>query len=237
MRPTPFDVAFGAQADERFPRIRESLAASARDPHDLDAFTLDREVVTLLRELVPEEGVGQAIEQHIALLHHSYVYWAEGGWLVQLSRPRAQQLLAPGTPAPAVTAAPAGTPRAAYVQFPERLVWAALGDGEPHQPLDGIFLRSWPAGGYFVLGIFSMHPSHEGFTVAEADGHLTGILVREDGSALFAPVLPGGAAAGLFSIVGGEELIELAARARPLLDEAQACVGAAHRPHQPVEVN
>ena len=237
MRPTPFDVAFGLQADERFPCIRESLAATGRDPHDLDAFMLDREVVTLLRELVPEEGVGTAIEQHIALLHHSYLYWAEGGWLVRLGRTRARQILtAPGEdavdPPPA-----AGTPRAAYLQFPERLVWAALGDGEPHQPLDGIFLRSWPAGGYFVLGIFSMHPSHEGFTVAEADGHLTGILVREDGSALFAPVLPGGAAAGLFSIVGGEELIELAARARPLLDEAQACVGAAHRPHQPVEVH
>lgn len=236
MRPTPFDVAFGPQADERFPRIRQSLAATGRDPHDLDAFVLDREVVTLLRELVPEEGVGQAIEQHIALLHHSYLYWAEGGWLVQLNRARAQRLLAPeasgsGNPAPA------GLPRAAYLQFPERMVWAALGDGEPHQPLDGLFVRSWPEGGYFVLGVFSIHPSHEGFTVVEADGHSAGPPMREDGTELFSPVLPGGAAAGLFSIVGGEELIELAARTRPLLQEAQACIGAAHRAHQPVEVS
>lgn len=236
MRPTPFDVAFGSQADERFPRIRESLAATGRDPHDLDAFMLDREVVTLLRELVPEEGVGQAIEQHIALLHHSYLYWAEGGWLVQVNRMRAQRLLAPEASATG-DPAPADLPRAAYVQFPERLVWAALGEGEPHQPLDGLFVRSWPEGGYFVLGVFSMHPSHEGFTVVEADGHIEGALAREDGTALFAPVLPGGAAAGLFSIVGGEELIELAARTRPLLREAQACIGPAHRAHQPVEVS
>lgn len=236
MRPTPFDVAFGPQADERFPRIRESLAATGRDPHDLDAFMLDREVVTLLRELVPEEGVGPAIEQHIALLHHSYLYWAEGGWLVQVSRPRAQRLLAPEADA-STDPAPAGLPRAAYVQFPERLVWAALGEGEPHQPLDGLFVRSWPEGGYFVLGVFSMHPSHEGFTVVEADGHTEGALAREDGTALFSPVLPGGAAAGLFSIVGGEELIELAARTRPLLQEAQACSGPTHRAHQPVEVS
>jgi hypothetical protein len=237
MRPTPFEVAFGAQAEERFPRIRQSLAATGRDPHDLDAFTLDREVVTLLRELVPEEGVGQAIEQHIALLHHSYLYWAEGGWLVQVSRSRARAILSAESAAEAPAPLPEETPRAAYVQFPERLVWAELGAGEPHQPLDGIFVRSWPAGGYFVLAIFSMHPSHEGFTVVEADGHLAAGLGREDGSALFSPVLPGGAAAGLFSIVGGEELIALAARTRPLLDEAQACAGPAHRPHQPVEVS
>ncbi|MEO8635395.1 MAG: hypothetical protein ABI587_08980 [Gemmatimonadales bacterium] len=237
MRPTPFDVAFGAQADERFPRIRDSLAASARDPHDLDAFTLDREVVTLLRELVPDEGVGEAIAEHIALLHHSYLYWAEGGWLVQVSRARARRLLGAEARVSESAPPPTDTPRAAYVQFPEHLVWAALGEGEPHQPLDGLFVRAWPAGGFFVLAIFSMHPSHEGFTVVEADGHAANVLAREDGTALFSPVLPGGAAAGLYSIVGGEELLELAARTRPLLEEAQACIGPAHRAHQPVEVS
>lgn len=236
MRPTPFDVAFGAQADERFPRIRDSLATTGRDAHDLDAFTLDREVVTLLRDLVPEEGVGQAIEQHIALLHHSYLYWAEGGWLVQLSRARAQRILAPEAGVSEGPSPPTDTPRAAYVQFPERLVWASLGDSEPHQPLDGLFVRSWPEGGYFVLGVFSIHPSHEGFTVVEADGHPAETPKREDGTPLFSPALPGGGAAGLFSIVGGEELIELAARTRPLLREARAGIGPAHRAHQPVEV-
>ncbi len=92
-RPTPYDIAFGHGAEERFSRIRQSLAESKRDPYDLDAFVLDREVVTYLRELVPEEGVGHAIEQHIALLHHAYLYWAEGGLIVHPTRGRIERML------------------------------------------------------------------------------------------------------------------------------------------------
>ena len=41
---------------------------------------------------------------------------------------------------------------------------------------------------------------------------------------------------GLFSIVGGEELLELGARSVPLLAEAVSCAGPAHRPHHPVDL-
>lgn len=232
-RPTPYDVAFGPLAEERFARIRASLAETGRDPHDLDAFVLDREVAGYLRELVPEEGIGEAIEQHLALLHHAYLYWVEGGWLLRPSRERTGRLLADQAPA---EDRPPAAPRAYYVQVPERLLWAELGPGEPHQPLDGLFVRPWPEGGYFVLAVFGLHPGREGFSVVDLDGYREGPLERADGSALFAPVLPGAAAAGLYSLVGGEELLELAARTVPLLLEASACAGAARRPHQPVDV-
>jgi hypothetical protein len=232
-RPTPFDVAFGHQAEQRFVRMRDSLAGSGRDPHDLDAFVLDREVVGYLRELVPEEGVGEAVEQHLALLHHAYLYWAEGAWLIRPGRDRTQRLLT----SDAEGATPAvRSPRAYYVQFPERLLWAELGPEEPHQPLDGIFVRPWPDGGYFLLAIFGLHPGREGFAVVDLDGYREGPLERADGSALFSPVLPGGAAAGLHSLVGGEELLELAARTGALLEEARACAGATRRPHQPIDL-
>ena len=234
MRPTPFDVAFGAEAETWFPRIRDSLAAAGLDPHDAEAFILDREVVTYLRELVPEEGIGEAVAQHVALLHHAYLYWDEGGWIFRLTKKRAQSLLlAEGAPQDGATAAP---PKAYYVQFPERLVWAELAPGEPHQPLDGAFVRPWPAGGYFVLAIFGMHPGQGGFSVVDADGYPEGSLLREDGSALFAPTLPGGEAAGLHSIVGGEELLELAARTVPLVTEARDCALASHLAHHIVEI-
>jgi len=236
-RPTPYDIAFGHSAEERFGRMRASLAATGRDPHDQDAFVLDREVVAYLRELVPEAGVGEAVAEHLALLHHAYLYWAEGGWLLRLTRDRTARLLA----AP-LHAAPAGpdsavSPRAYYVQAPVRLLWAELGQGEPHQPLDGLFVRPWPGGGYFVLAVFGVHPDREGFTVVDLDGYREGDLERADGSPLFAPVLPGGEAAGLYSLVGEEELLELAARTVPLLAEARSRVGAAQRPHQPIELN
>jgi hypothetical protein len=49
-------------------------------------------------------------------------------------------------------------------------------------------------------------------------------LARPDGSALFAPTLPGGSAAGLYSITGEEELLELGWRTTGL---AAAAAGAA----------
>jgi hypothetical protein len=231
MRATPFDLAFGAEAETRFPPIRDSLKASGRDPHDPDDFILDREVVTLLRELVPEEGVGEAVQQHVALLQHSYLYWDEGSWLFRLTRDRTKALLS--TPPAAGSAEP---PRAYYVQFPERLIWAELAPEEPHQPLDGLFVRPWPREGYFVLAVFSMHPGQQGFTVVDVDGYRESDLQRGDGSPIFSPVLPGGDAAGLYSIVGGEEVLELAARTATLAAEACACAGSTHRAHQPIDI-
>ncbi len=120
--------------------------------------------------------------------------------------------------------------------MPERLIWGSLEPEEPHQPLDGLFVRPYPDGGCFVLAVFGMHPGSEGFTVVDLDGYPEADLARADGTPLFAPVLPGGEAAGLFSITGGEELMELAARTVPLALEARACIGPAHRAHQPVDL-
>jgi hypothetical protein len=233
MRPTPFDLAFGPEAEERFGRIKESLAAAGLDPEDRDAFVLDREVASFLRELVPE-GVGEAVAQHVALLHHAYLYWSEGGWILQPSRARMKDLL--GEPGPAFTAGADPLPRSWYVQLPERLVWAELVQGEPHEPLDGLFVRPWPGGGLFVLAVFGLHPGRTGFSVVDVDGYPEDELVRADESPLFAPVLPGGIAAGLHSIVGVEELLELARRTRLLAGEAVACAGRQHRAHAPVEI-
>jgi hypothetical protein len=235
VRPTPFDVAFGPEAEERFARMRASLEGARLDADDLDAFVLDREVVSFLRELVPEEGVGEAVTRHLALLHHAFLYWREGGWIFRLTRDRSRDLLA-GPPAVASADVQSLPPRAYYVQLPERLIWAEVAEGEPHQPLDGLFVRPWPSGGYFALAVFGMHPGHSGFTLVEAEGYPEEDLARADGSPPFGPVLPGGAAAGLFSIVAEEELLELAARTVPLAREARACIGARHHPHQAVEV-
>lgn len=233
MRRTPYDIAFGPEAEPRFAELRASLARTGRDPHDADAFVLDPEVVRYLRELVPEEGVGEAVAEHVALLHHAYLYWDAGGWLLGLSREGAQGLLTTGLALPpGDTAAPATY----YAQFPARLVWAALAPGEPHQPLDGLFVRPWPGGGLFALAVFGLHPGQEGFSVVAVDGYPPTVSAREDGTARFAPLLEGGAAAGLHSIADEAELLELAARTVPLAAESRACAGASHRPHQAVEL-
>jgi hypothetical protein len=80
-------------------------------------------------------------------------------------------------------------------------------------------------GGLRVLGIFGMHPGRMGFSVVEAVGAPAAALVRPDGSAPFSPVLAGGAAAGIHSLVGPEELVELAGRLLVLVLEPATARG------------
>jgi hypothetical protein len=171
-----------------------------------------REVVTLLRDLRPEEGLGEAIDRLAALVHHAYLFWEAGEHTIALSHQRLADLLAQPH-------GDAGTepPPAYYVQAPERRVWAEVIPGQPPEPLDGCFVHSSNQGATLrVLGVFGVYPEREGFSVVEASGPRQAGLVREDGTPLFSPVLPGGAAARLFSIVGEEELLELGWRVHQL---------------------
>ncbi len=210
-RPTPFDLVFAPLADERFPPIRAALAAAGTDPRDRDAFLLVPEVVMLVREFRPDGGIGEGIDQLAALIHHAYLLWDSGAGVVALGAEELGRLLAGTGPA---RAAEAGPPFARYVQVPERRVWARPVEGEPFEPLDGCFLDPAPDGRLRVLAVFGLRPERAGFTVVEAQGARPGSLVRPDGGALFDPVLEGGAAAGLHTLAGAEELLELGWRMR-----------------------
>ena len=210
-RATPFDLVFARAAESTFPRIAASLATAGPDPGDRDAFLMDREVVTLLHDLRPEEGVGEAMDQLVALVHHAYLTWAAGAGTIQVSREVAEELLRQAPDG----ADPKDTP-AYYAQFPERMIWAAVIENEAPEPLDGIFVSRTPGGELRVLGIFGLRPERAGFSAVEATGGRAESLVREDGSPLFDPTLPGGAAAGLRSIQGEAELLELGWRTQSL---------------------
>jgi hypothetical protein len=210
-RTSPFDLAFDPLAEERFPAIREELAREGRDARDRDAFLVTPAAVQLIRDLRPGEGVGEAIDQLVAFVHHAYVFWDAGKPAGAIMADQVQPLLnahPPEAPADAL-----GTD-ALYVQYPERRIWGQVLEGEPHEPLDGCFLHTDMAGGLRVLGIFGMHRERDGFSVVEAAGPRQPNLARPDGSPLFSPVMPGGDAAGLHSIAGGEELLELGWRSR-----------------------
>ncbi len=220
-RPTPYDLFLAPIADESFPRIRASLAAAAVDPADRDAFLMDREVVTLIRELRGDKALGEAMDQMVALVHQTYLAWDAGLILVPLTDQATETMLSePRSDAPAA----ADSPKAYYAQMPERLVWASVVEGEPPEPLDGCFVSRVPDADLRVLGIFGLRPDRAGFSAVEVGGARPGRLARSDGTALFAPTLPGGRAAGLHSITGEEELLELGWRTTGL---AAAAAGAA----------
>jgi len=213
-RPTPFDLVFGTLADERFPRIRAGLEGEDRAADDRDAFLLDREVVTLLSDLRPEEGVGEAIDQLVALVHHAYLMWHAGRWTFRVSPARARSILAAGRHAEQ----PGAEPAAYYLQWPPRMLWAEVTPGAPHEPLDGWFAATVPGTHTLrVLSVFGLHADRMGFTVAEVVRDRADTLVRTEGTPIFPPVLPGGREAGLYSLTGTEELLEIAWRSHAVI--------------------
>lgn len=218
-RPTPFDLVFGDTTRRIFPDINAALSRSGTAPSDRDAFLMVREVVTLLRELRPEEGLGEGIDQLAALVHHSYLFWAAGCPVVELPTEHLGDLLGSSLP----DAEEHQEPPEYYVQLPERRIWAQAVSGVPPEPLDGCFVHALAEGRSIrVLGVLGLHRERTGFTVVEVAGPRPIALVRPDGSQLFSPTLPGGAAARLFSLVGEEELLELGWRTRALLVPSSA---------------
>src|SRR3954470_7224071 len=203
-RPTPFDLVFQDSADSVFPSIRQALEAARQDPRDRDAFLMIREVITLVRDLRPDEGLGEGIDQLAALIHHAYLFWAAGQ---RTGEAPADQLPALLSSDESVT--PTGALQPSYVQLPLRRVWAEVVPGERPEPLDGCFLHQADTSNLRVLGVFGIHPDRPGFSVVEVTGPRPLNLARRDRGALCSPVLAGGARAGLVSVVGGEELLEL----------------------------
>src|SRR3990170_4494666 len=92
-RPTPFELVFGPSAQEVFPKIRLALEQAGHDPRDRDRFLMLREVVTLVRELRPEEGLGPGIDQLTALVHHAYLHWEAEGRVIELTAEQLTSLL------------------------------------------------------------------------------------------------------------------------------------------------
>ena len=223
MRPIPFDLVFEPFADARFPAIRDALAAAGRDPRDRDGFLMVRETAQLVRELRPDDGVGEGMDQLVALAHHAFLLWQAGVPVLPVTREQLVHLLdgpGPGEPA-------GETPAAWYAQLPERRIWAQVLEEAAHEPLDGCFVHELPDAGLRVLGIFGLHGERAGFSVVEAIGLRPRDLARPDGSPLFDSVLPGGHAAGLHSLGGTDELLELGWRLRGL-GRALAAAAAEH---------
>jgi hypothetical protein len=214
-RPTPFDLVFAHAAETAFPSIRTALERGGHDPADRDAFLMLPEVVSLLRDYRPEEGLGEGMDQLVALVHHAYLLWDAGVLTLPLSAERLAALLE--APAP-MSPDPQEPPRAYYAQLLDRQVWARVIDDGAAEPMDGCFVHA--AGPDLrVLGIFGLRPDRDGFSAVETMGPRPDARERPDGTPLFSPVLAGGAAAGLYSIVGAEELLELGWRTRALAND------------------
>lgn len=215
-RPTPFDLVFSEAAEKSFPNIRLALEQAGHDPRERDRFLMVKEVVTLLHQLRPDEGLGAGIDQLAALVHHAYLFWDAEEPTIDVTAERLPSLLATRDGPEGDT----GPMAAYYAAMPEYRIWAQVIPEHPPEPLDGCFVHSVPGAAELrVLGIFGVQPERDGFSVVEATGRRPLVLVRMDGSEPYGPTLTGGKAAGIFSITGGEELLALGWRTRTLAAE------------------
>lgn len=204
-RPHPFALLFGAMATERFPAIRTALG----DERGLEPFLMVPEAIELLHALRPEGGLGDEVDDFVALVHAAWCFWADGAATMTLDAPTTRALCAPMPTGIAPITPPE---RTRYVAVAPRLVWAALGTGEHHEPLDGWFTVP-VAGNLRVVACFGVHPTRPGVSAVAVEGARPGTLAREDGTPLFAPTMPGGDTAGLFAVTAPDELLLLAWRA------------------------
>jgi hypothetical protein len=208
-RPTPFDLVFGDVAGERFPSLRDGITAAGRDATSRDEFLLVREVAELMREIRPDEGLGEAVEALVAFVHAAFLYWRHGERLLQIPRSLLGEAIAAGS-------RPGGDETrhitTSYIQLPPLVVWGVPIAGSPPEPLDGWFV-SRPDDGLTILAVFGLRPGREAMTTVEIAGpRPPASLARIDGTPLFAPRVAGGDAAQLYSVEGEEELLELAWR-------------------------
>ena len=205
MRPLPWTELLSAIGEARFAEVRASLGAHGTDDLDRDAFLLDAAAVNLLRDLVPEDAPVEAVTAYAAVLHMVYACWARDWPVAGVSAEALRaalagaSLLAPRTP---VTAC--------YVQLPERLVWAAPSPGQPHEPMDGVFLVAGER--LSAVAVLGLRSGRDGFTTMESSLALPASApgTREDGSPAFASPLPGGDRAQLIGVVNAHELCALA---------------------------
>ena len=208
-RPTPFDLVFRPICRRTSsPESGPALDQAGHDPRDRDRFLMLREVVTLLRELRPEEGLGEGIDQLAALVHHAYLFWDAGA--ADGRRLRREQLTA-------LLAAPAAPSRQPSPRRPttprcrEHRIWAEVIPGQPPEPLDGCFVHSSPDRGDAQGARRLRHPSRAGRLQRGGSSRAAGLWrwPAQTARAAVRAHAPGGEAAGLFSITGEEELLDL----------------------------
>ena len=228
-RAHPFELMFGGFREERFPAIRAVL----RDASDIHAFLLAAPALELMRELRPDAGLGDAVDDFVALVHAAYLFWRDGEHTVVLDEPSTRRFCArapegggswvgPGAhTAPPLRRARRTDPRSTaaikptivqYIQVAPRIVWGQLNDEQPFEPLDGWFAIPGETG-LRVVACFGVHDQRPGVSVSVVAGQFPANVVRTDGRPLFAPTMPGGDAAHLHAVSVPEELLLLGWRA------------------------
>jgi hypothetical protein len=218
LRVTPYELAIPGRAfvEEHFPSIAREAESRHVDPSDPGGFVLLASAGAALQEIKGESDDPELIRQHGALLFHAWHLWRNGERIVLAPVERVRSLVEarieregwePRLPVPA-----------GYLQLPQHMVWVRAGPADTPESLDGFFWTRSRGDTLSLLLVAGIHRDRAGFSVVEipplplADaGEWLRLQGREEGRD-FAPTLPGGELAGLYSVETGGEALKLAAR-------------------------
>lgn len=206
-----FEDVLGDWAEERFQEIRREGEASGLETTDRNEFKKLPAVTRLLDELGAGESGAAALEEYATFLYVSYRYWLGGRNSFEVSLQHLERLLSGA--GEAAGRREAEVPRGAcYFLLPERLFWAQIQTGAPHEPLDGLFLVSdRERREITVLAVLGLREERMGFsqvaiTAPAEDFYDARLAVRDPP---FAPVMEGGLHGGVHSVVSEGELLYL----------------------------
>ena len=201
-RSHPFESIFGGFRAVHFPAIRATLGEDS----DINVFLLAAPALEMLRELRPDQGLGDAVDEFIALSHAAYLFWRDGEQTIPRDEAATRALCRPG---PVTCDRPRlGVTATQYIQVAPRLIWGQLTDEESFEPLDGWFAIPGDLG-LRVIACFGVHEQRPGVSIVVIEGPLPETVRRADGSPLFSPTMPGGAAAHLHAVSAPDELLLL----------------------------
>ena len=212
-RRTPYELVFGQSGieEQEFPAIIAEAEASGVADSRRDQFARMSSVGSLLGRLLPEDVDPASLDDYLDILFHCYHFWQAGRPLYVIE-PELVRSLIESRP-DLRDWSPEGDRRTAYFQFPRNQFWAAVTEGQPPEPADGMFVRvgNGESTEVRLLTVLGMRPGRAGFSVATLVTDVE--RAREiDEPGAFRSDIPGADLAGIYSLQRSSEAATLGLR-------------------------
>lgn len=201
-RRTPYEMLFGGGrlAESRFGAIRDEAREAGVDTARRDRFAQLHAVSELLRDLVPEGAEPTSLDRYLGIVHHCFLFWQGGCRYYAFDQAAVRSIT---SDAPDLTDwSPRTDHPALYIEMPENLCWAAVVEGEPPEPVEGMFVSpriGRLSGAVDILMVLGIRPNRPGFSITELTANLEMASVIAEPDA-FASEIPGAYLADLYSL-------------------------------------
>jgi hypothetical protein len=208
-RYTPYELVFAAEelAGREFPAIAAEARARAVGESERAEFARLERVGALLALLLPEGAEPGALDSCLDVIFHAYHFWSAGRPVYAFAPSVVRSLVE--TP-PDLGRWAVVTPHPSlYLELPRNMFWAAVAEGAPPEPVEGVFLR-WDDRESDLLVVLGMRPGRGGFSTAATSAALDRAADAE--GATFRTDIPGAELAGLYSLQRAAAAVALVRR-------------------------